>query len=72
MSLITLEVDDRKMRFFRKLISHFSFVKVAEEVPDEDTDEEVRENIRAAVQELREIEAGKRKAIPIEDLLNSL
>lgn len=59
------------MAFFKQLISNFLFVKVTDNEPDEDTDEEVRENILPAVQELREIEAGKRKARPAKDFLKN-
>jgi uncharacterized protein YjgD (DUF1641 family) len=62
------------MKFFKNLVSHFSFVKITEEADDdqEDTDEQVRENVKAAIKELREIEAGTRKAITIDELLKSL
>ncbi len=74
MGQITLEIDDRKMKFFKNLVSHFSFVKIKEEVDDdqEDTDEQVRENIKAAIKELREIEAGKKKARLASDFLKEL
>ncbi len=45
--------------------------KQADEI-DGDTDEEIRENIRAGFAELRLIKAGKVKTRPIEDLLNEL
>lgn len=72
MATLTLEIEDRKLKFFKDLIQHFSFVKIQEAELDEDTDEEVRENIRAGVKELREVLEGKKKSRPAREFLKDL
>lgn len=72
MATLTLEVEDKKLKFFKDLIQHFSFVKIQEAEVDEDTDEEVRENIRAGVKELREVLAGKKESRPAREFLKEL
>lgn len=44
------------LKFFKDLIRHFSFVKIQEPELDEDTDEQVIENIRQGVKEMRLVE----------------
>lgn len=70
MATLILEVEDRKVRFLKKMLKHFAFVKIQE--PDEDTDEEVIANIRAGVKEMRQIEQGKLKATSFDDYLKEL
>lgn len=40
--------------------------------PDEDTDEQVIENLREAFREMRRVERGEAKAIPIDELIADL
>lgn len=40
--------------------------------PDEDTDEEVIENLREAFREMRRVERGEAKAIPMDELIADL
>ncbi len=72
MATLILTVEDRKLRFFKNLIKHFSFVTVQETEPDEDTDEEVIANIRQGVKEMHLIEQGKMKSRPAREFLNEL
>ena len=72
MAKLTLEIEDKKLKFFKDLVQHFSFVKITEPEREEDTDEQVRENIRTSVKELREVLEGKVKAQPFEDFLKEL
>lgn len=72
MATLTVEVEDKKLKFFKDLLQHFSFVKIQEAEPDEDTDEQVRENIRTGVKELHEVLEGKRKATPFKEFLKEL
>ena len=72
MATLILEVDDRKVRFLKKMLQHFSFVSVREVEPDEDTDEEVIANIRQGVKEMRLIEQGKMQGKPFNDFLKEL
>ena len=72
MTTITLEVQDKKLKFFKDLIKHLSFVKIKEEHLDEDTDEQVIENIRQGIKEMRLVEQGKVKSTPFDEFLKEL
>ena len=72
MAKLTLEIEDKQLDFFKDLIAHFSFVKIEEDELEKDTDEQVRENIREGVKELKLVLEGKKKAIPFEDFLKEL
>lgn len=72
MAKLTLEIDDNKLVFFKDLIQNFSFVKIKKAEYEGDTDEEIRENIRAGVKELKEVLEGRKKATPIKDFLKEL
>jgi hypothetical protein len=72
MATLTLEIQDKKLKFFKDLIKNFSFVKIQETELDEDTDEQVRENIRQGVKELQLVLDGKKKSRPARELLKEL
>jgi len=72
MAKLTLEIDDNKLVFFKDLIQNFSFVKIKETEYEGDTDEEIRENIRAGVKELNEVLEGKKKSRPAKEFLIEL
>ena len=72
MARLTLEIEDKQLEFFKNLIQHFSFVKIEEDELDGDTDEQIRENIREGVKELKLVLEGKKKATPFKDFLNEL
>lgn len=73
MATLTLEIQDKKLAFFKDLIQNFSFVKVKEEeTEEEDSDEAVRENIRQGVREMRLVEEGKMKSRPAREFLAEL
>ena len=72
MATLTLEVQDKKLKFFKDLIENFSFVKVRQEELDGDSDEEIRENIRQGVKEMRLVEQGKAKSTPFDQFLKEL
>lgn len=72
MAKLTLEIEDKNLKFFKDLVQHLSFVKISEQELAEDTDEEVRENLRAAAVELKEVLEGKKKSRPAREFLNEL
>lgn len=74
MATITVEVEDKKLKFFKELLNQLSFVKIREDetTPDEDTDEQVVANIREGVRQMRLVEQGKLKATPFKDFLKEL
>ncbi|MCH6198229.1 hypothetical protein MMU07_01450 [Aquiflexum sp. LQ15W] len=72
MAKLTLEIEDKKLKFFKDLIKHLSFVKITTSELDEDTDEQVRENIRTSVKELKEVLEGKTKSRPAKEFLKEL
>jgi hypothetical protein len=72
MAILTLEIQDKKIQFFKDLISNFRFVKIKEEELAEDTDEEVIANITQGIKELRLIEQDKLKSRPAREFLKEL
>ena len=72
MATLVLEIPNRKLKFIKDLLSHFTYIKVQEPELDEDTDEEVIANIRQGVKEMRLIEQGKMKSRPAREFLNEL
>jgi len=72
MATLTLEIQDKKLDFFKDLIENFSFVKVRKEEFDGDSDEEIIENIRQGVSEMRLVEQGKMRSTPFDKFLKEL
>jgi hypothetical protein len=72
MARLTLEIEDKKLKFFKDLVQHLSFVKIAEPELEEDTDEQVRENLKASAKELKEVLEGKTKSRPAKEFLKEL
>jgi hypothetical protein len=67
---LLIEVKDSKAAFLLELLRSLPFVKVKETVNDER--ETVLEGIREAVEEMKEIKAGRKKGRPLSDLLDEL
>ena len=72
MATITIEIEDKKIKFFKDLIKHFSFVKIKETDTEEDSDAEIIENVRQGIKEMRLVEQGKMKSTPFKDFLREL
>ncbi|AQG79135.1 hypothetical protein [Spirosoma montaniterrae] len=72
MATITVEVQDKKLKFFKELLNQLSFVKIREDEPDEDTDEQVIANIREGVRQMRLVEQGKIQSRPAREFLDEL
>lgn len=72
MTTIILEIEDSKLKFFKDLLKNFSFVKIKEEVLDEDSDEDVIANIKQGIKEMRLVEDGKMKSRPAREFLKEL
>jgi hypothetical protein len=71
MAKLTLEIEDDKLKFFNDLIQNFSFVKIQADL-EEDTDQQVRENITKGVEELKLVLEGKKKSRQAREFLNEL
>ncbi|WP_342083078.1 hypothetical protein [Dyadobacter sp. OTU695] len=71
MATLTVEVDDKELRFLRDLLNKFPFVRVSEET-EEDSYEEVRENIREGVRQMASVEKGDLKTRPAREFLKEL
>ena len=72
MTQITLNIKDSKVGFFLELIKNFDFVKVEKQGYTEPTNDEIKENIKQGLQEVKLIEQGKMKATSLNDFLNEL
>lgn len=77
MGKILLEVqDESKMDALVELLKHLDLVVAAEKVSEDDypekTKDEILEGIRQGLKEVKLIEQGKMKGIPIKELLDEL
>lgn len=71
MATLTVEVEDSELNFLRDLLKKFPFVKVSEEV-QEDSDEEVRVNIREGVRQMSLVEEGSLQTRSAREFLKEL
>lgn len=72
MATLTLEIENKKLKFFKDLIQNFSFVSVREDNLQEDSDKEVIENIKSGLEEMKLIEQGVKKSRPAREFLKEL
>jgi len=76
MKQITISVPDEKFNFFMQLVNALDFAQIdnQDESASSLTDEQkaVWENVKAGFEEYKLVEQGKRKARPIEALLDEL
>jgi hypothetical protein len=72
MATLLIEIEDKKLKFFKELLQSLPFVKMREIQPDEDTDEQVIANIRQGIKEVRLVEQGKMKSRPAREFLQDL
>jgi hypothetical protein len=68
MKVITLGVPDEKYNFFMDIINQMDFVEIQATTGKEKTKQDLQE----AFAELRQVRAGKKKAMPFEDFLKEL
>jgi hypothetical protein len=66
---VLLDIKDNKTAFFMELLNSFSYVKAK---PLSDEKAQLLEDIREAVQEMKLIRSGKKKARNAEDFINEL
>ncbi len=66
---VLLDIKDNKVDFVMELLNSLSFVKAKPLTPHK---AEVMESIKNAVEEMKLIKAGKKKARNAEDLFNEL
>ena len=72
MATFLIEIEDKKLKFFKELLQNLPFVKMREMISDEDTDEQVIANIRQGLKEMRLVEQGKIKSRPAREFLQDL
>ena len=66
---LLLEVKDSKAPFVLELLKNFKFIKMTELTPSKET---VLADLKHALQEVKEIEAGKKKGRRAEELFDEL
>lgn len=71
MKLITLNIPDNKVLFFMELVNNLGFVKNVE-TDDVPTKEQILDNIKAGLEEMKLIKQGKLKTTSLNDFLNEL
>ena len=69
---VILDIEDSKAGFIMELLKNFKFVKAKPLTPYSPYKEEVFNNIKEAVEEMKLIKAGKKKARNLDDFLNEL
>lgn len=72
MATLIIEIEDKKIKFFKDLMKHFSFAKIHETDLDEDSDEEIITNVRQGIKEMKLVEQGKLKSRPAREFLKEL
>lgn len=70
MKEVLLKVKESKLQFFLELIKNLDFVQIEE--LKEDTDEEIRENVRQGLKELQQYKKGTLKTVSAKDFMNEL
>lgn len=66
---LVIDVKDNKVEFLLELLRSLPFVKSTAIRNEKD---EVLDSVRAAVEEMKLVKAGKLKGRPVQDLLNEL
>ena len=66
---VLLEIKENKAAFVMELLSNFKFVKVKEPALGKN---KVLEELKEAVEEVKQIKAGKKKGQPLSEFLNEL
>jgi hypothetical protein len=72
MATLTLEIENKKLKFFKDLIQNFTIVRVQEYDFQEDTYKQVIENIKIGLEEIKLIEQGTKKSRPAREFLKEL
>jgi len=70
MKQVTVQIPDKKYSFFLELVKSLGLKSV--EASDYSGKDEIRADIKEAVEEMKLIKAGKKKARNAEDFLNGL
>ena len=71
MKEVTLYIQENKFQFFMDIIRNFDFVKV-NNMDAGDSKKEILANIKSGLDELKQIEKGKKKARSANEFLNEL
>ena len=71
MRQVTIYTTDKDYNHFVQLAKNLSYVKKIE-TDDEPTKEEIIENIKAGLEEMKLIKEGKLKASPLKEFLDEL
>jgi hypothetical protein len=66
---VILDIDDDKAAFFMEVLKNFAFVKAH---PISPYKAEVLEGLKEAVEDLKQVKEGKKKAQPLSEFLNEL
>jgi hypothetical protein len=70
MKQIVLNIKESKIPFFMELIKNFEFIKIANE--EVDTKQEIAENLKKGLSDIKLIKKGKIKTSSLDSFLNEL
>jgi len=65
-------IPDNEYPFFAELVKKLGISKKVSVVDEEPTKEQILEGIREAVEEVKQIKTGKKKAVSLKEFLNDL
>ena len=69
---IVISIPDNEYGFFMKLIKNLDFVTIKEPEEQTPSKEEFLNGLKEAVEEVKEMKAGKKKGQTLEEFLNEL
>jgi hypothetical protein len=69
---LTLSIPDKDYAFFMTLIKRLDFVNIEENKSTKDAKQDFLDDLKGAVEEVKQIKAGKLKGRPLKDLLDEL
>lgn len=72
MKNVIIKIPDNKLQFFMELVNNLGFVKSVELDNDEPTREQILDNIKAGLDEVKLFKNGKLKTTSAKDFLNEI
>lgn len=71
MKEVTLRIPDKEYSFFMKLVKNLGFVSIEKEDKG-DSKEEIIQNLKSGLEEMKQYKAGQKQATSLNDFLDEL
>ena len=72
MKQIVLNIDERKVKFFKELIKNFDFVKIADEIKLTDEQNEFVDGLKESLNEVDNHKKGRKNLQSAREFINEL